>query len=419
MNAVLPVREAERSRISSAPGRARRWATRMGNLRPSAIREILKVAESASVISFAGGLPAPELFPTAALAEAAARILTDDGAAALQYSTTEGYAPLRHWIAQDLIDSTALAASPDRILVTHGSQQGLDLVAKVFLDPHDVVLVENPAYLGALQAFRSYEAQVVGIPSDDHGLRPDALRRALARATRLPKFLYLIPNFQNPTGVSLGGARRLEIAGIAAEYGLTVVEDDPYGRLRFTGTHTPALCSAQVLPSWVYLGTISKILAPGLRVGWAVSSDAALHEKLVIAKQAADLHTSTFCQRLATDFLQTPGSLDKQVERLSAVYGWRRDAMLAALENHLPEGCSWTHPEGGLFLWVRLPESIDTVELLRRSMQDHVAFVPGEPFWVGNPVRNTLRLNYSHSSEETIAEGIARLGKSIRSVLTP
>lgn len=390
-----------------------RFATRAGQMRPSAIREILKVTELADVISFAGGLPAPELFPIDDTLRAAQAVLTHDGAAALQYSTTEGFRPLREWVCAHLASSVGLSASPDHVLITHGSQQGLDLLAKVLLDPGDVVLVENPAYLGALQAFRSYEANVIGVDSDSEGLWPELLREALARAPRRPKFLYLIPNFQNPTGTSLSSGRRAEIATIAAEAGLLVVEDDPYGRLRFAGTAKPAFVAHPDLRSWVYLGTSSKILAPGMRVAWLATSEPTLFEKLVTAKQSTDLHTSTFTQRLVWEVVRQPGWLEQHVARLCAVYGRRRDCMLAALDKNLPADCAWTRPDGGLFLWVTLPAAIDATVLLRAAARERVAFVPGEPFWVGEPRRNTLRLNFSNASEEQIAIGIARLGTTV------
>ena len=398
---------------ASSPGlraNALAFATRTAGMRPSAIREILKVTEAPDVISFAGGLPAPELFPVESAMMAAAVILGGDGAAALQYSTTEGYRPLREWVVRHLADWVGLSAAPDQVLITNGSQQGLDLLGKVLLDPGDVVLTENPAYVGALQAFGAYEAHIVGVASDEAGIQPDALDAAIRSAPRTPKVLYLIPNFQNPTGTSLSPARRAAVLRIAAAHRLLVVEDDPYGRLRFEGLPQPALVSGAEDVPWVYLGTTSKILAPGLRVAWLVSSERALIERVVTAKQAADLHTSTFTQRLAYECIKSPGALEQHVARICEVYGRRRDVMVQALARHMPEGTTWTRPEGGLFLWVRLPEGIDTVALLDESMQSKVAFVPGHPFWVGEPQRHTLRLNFSNASESRVAEGIARLG---------
>jgi len=387
------------------------FAARTAGMRPSAIREILKVTESPEIISFAGGLPAPELFPVESAMMAAAVVLGGgDGPAALQYGTTEGHRPLREWVTRHLVDWVGLSADPAQVVITHGSQQGLDLLGKVLLDPGDVVLTENPAYLGALQAFGAYEARILGVASDHDGIQPEALREAFAGAPRRPKFLYLIPNFQNPTGTSLSAGRRAEVLRFATEHGLLVVEDDPYGRLRFEGLPQPALVSGAEGVPWVYLGTTSKILAPGLRVAWFVSSDAGLIEKIVTAKQGSDLHTSTFTQRLAYECVKAPGALEQHVARLCEVYSRRRDIMLAALAQHMPEGCTWTRPEGGLFLWVTLPEALDALELLHEAMKSKVAFVPGESFWVGPPHRNTLRLNFSNASEARIGEGIARLG---------
>ena len=393
------------------------FAQRTAGLKPSAIREILKVTGSPDIISFAGGLPAPELFPIEATARAAQTLLAEDGPASLQYDITEGYLPLREWVCAHLAQTISLRVSPDQVLITSGPQQGLDLVSKVLLDPGDLVLVENPAYLGALQAFQAYQAEPVGLESDEHGLRPEALRAFLERSPRKPKLLYLIPNFQNPTGRTAPAARRAEIVALAARYGVPVLEDDPYGRLRFSGEPCPALGAYPCARDWLYLGTSSKILTPGLRVAWLVTSDHSFHEKVVAAKQAADLHTSAFTQRLVWRSVRDPGVVEAHVAQLCAVYGRRRDVMLAALARHFPAGCAWTKPDGGLFLWATLPESIDTHELLKTAAREKVAFVPGAPFWVGTAPRNTLRLNFSNASEPRIEEGIARLGAVICAAL--
>ncbi|HTJ79221.1 MAG TPA: PLP-dependent aminotransferase family protein [Rariglobus sp.] len=393
------------------------FAQRTSGLKPSAIREILKVTGSPDVISFAGGLPAPELFPIAETARAAQSLLAEDGPASLQYDITEGYLPLRQWVCAHLDETVGLKVAPDQILITNGSQQGLDLLAKVFLDPGDIVLVENPAYLGALQAFQAYQAVPVGLESDEQGLRPEALRAFLETSPRKPKLLYLIPNFQNPTGRTAHAARRAEIVAIAAHFGVPVVEDDPYGRLRFSGESVPALGTFPGACHWIYLGTSSKILTPGLRVAWLVAPDREVYEKLVAAKQAADLHTSAFTQRLVWRTVREPGLLNAHIATLCAVYGRRRDVMLDALKRHLPAGCTWTKPDGGLFLWATLPESIDTLELLKAAAREKVAFVPGAPFWVDSPVKNTMRLNFSNATEARIEEGMSRLGAVIRAAL--
>ena len=394
-----------------------RLAARTAGFRPSAIREILKVTGTPDVISFAGGLPAPELFPVDAMISAAQATLANDGPASMQYGITEGWPPLREWVAQHLEGTVGLKTEPGQILITSGSQQALDLVAKVLIDPGDVVLVENPAYLGALQAFQAYEARVVGLPTDGQGMRIDSLRRSLQGASHRPKFLYLVTNFQNPTGTSTARGRRQEIAEICAEFGIPVVEDDPYGRLRYSGQDIPSLAALGPSRSCLYLGTASKILAPGMRVAWLVARDPRLYACLVAAKQAADLHTSSFTQRLVWQFLSQPAALESHVALLRSVYARRRDAMLDSLRRHMPAGCSWTEPEGGLFLWVRLPEEIDASKLLSACLAQKVAFVPGEPFWVGPPMRNTLRLNFSNASEDRIEEGIARLARAVGQML--
>jgi len=390
-----------------------RLAARMAGLKQSAIREILKVTENPAVISFAGGLPAPELFPLSAVARAAAAVMDRDGESALQYGPTEGYGPLREWVCAHVESTVGLKASPGQVLITTGSQQGLDLIAKVLIDPGDLILVENPAYLGALQAFRAYEANVIGLPSDADGLRPDELRAFLLRSSPRPKLLYLVSNFQNPTGVSLSGGRRRAIAAIAAEFGVPIVEDDPYGCLRYAGEALPALSALPETAQSLFLGTSSKILAPGLRVAWLIVRDPVLYERLVTAKQTCDLHTSAFTQRLVWSYVSQPGVLARHLARLCAAYAQRRDAMLAALTRHLPAGCRWTRPAGGLFLWVELPPQCDSLELLRAAVRREVAFVPGAPFWVGAPVRQTLRLNFSNAAPERIAEGIARLAATL------
>lgn len=391
-----------------APGA--RLARRARGLPPSAIREILKVTETPAVISFAGGLPAPELFPVELVARATAAVLHEDGPGALQYGVTEGHGPLRRWVADHLARTAGVTVAPECVLITSGSQQGLDLLARVLLDPGDCVLVENPSYLGALQVFRAHEASVVGVASDAHGLCPGALRRTLESLPAPPKFLYLIPNFQNPTGASLPESRRAEIAALAAHHGVPVVEDDPYGQLRFSGEARPALLARPGVGG-AFLGTASKILAPGLRVAWLAATDRELFEALVVAKQAADLHTSTLTQQVAARMLGDAAAMAAHLARLRATYASRRDTMLAALERHFPEGSTWHRPDGGLFLWVCVPAGLDTARLLPAATAQNVAYVPGEPFWVGPAVRHTLRLNFSNSPEDRIEEGIRRLGR--------
>lgn len=389
-----------------------RTAARSTRFKPSAIREILKTTASPDVISFAGGLPAPELFPVDEVRRAAEETFLEDGPGAMQYGVTEGFPPLREWVCEHLAASAGVNVSPDQVLITSGSQQGLDLVAKVLLDPGDTVLVENPGYLGALQCFASHEARIVGIRADEHGLDPDELRRALERCQLLPKLIYLVPNFQNPTGASLAADRRAEVVALAAAFGVPILEDDPYGSLRYRGLASPALAALPGAHDWIHLGTASKILAPGLRVAWLAASRRDMLERLISAKQASDLHTSSLTQRLVWRCFRRSGFLSAHLQRLRAAYGRRLDVMSNALENHL-HGCRWTRPEGGMFIWVELPRTVDARSLLEIAMRKRVAFVPGELFWVGPPERNTLRLNFSNAGEEAIEEGVRRLAEAL------
>ena len=390
-----------------------RYAERMDRLKMSAIRELLKLTERPEVISFAGGLPAPELFPVAEFAEACAEVLRDDGPAALQYMTTEGYAPLRRWVCEFLHAANGLETTPERVLIVSGSQQGVDLVSKVLLDPGDLVVIENPSYLGAIQAFDAYQAGYLDVATDDAGMLPDDLRRVLASAPRKPKLLYIVANFANPTGITPSLERRREIVAIAREHAIPILEDDPYGRLRYSGEALPSVSAIAGGEGVIYAGTASKTIAPGMRVAWLVLPDVELHDKVVMAKQAADLHTSTFAQRAVYAYVKRPGAVDRHVATMVPVYRARRDAMVAALTAKLPAGWSWAYPDGGLFLWMRAPQGVDTTRLLERALERHVAFVPGAPFWVNRDVRNTLRLSFSNSSETTIAEGVDRLAATI------
>jgi 2-aminoadipate transaminase len=390
-----------------------RYAHRMGRLKASAIRELLKLTERPEVISFAGGLPAPELFPVAAFAEACAEVLRTDGAAALQYSTTEGYRPLRSWVCEHLKQVNGITASPENVLIVSGSQQGLDLVAKVLLDPGDIVVTENPAYLGAIQAFDAYEASFLDVATDECGMIPADLRRALETAPRKPKLIYAVANFANPTGVTTTLERRKELVAIAREHGIPIFEDDPYGRLRYSGDELPSLTALAEGKGVFYAGTASKTIVPGMRVAWLVFPDAEMFEKVVMVKQAADLHTSTFGQRAIHAFVRRPGAVEEHVATMVPVYRKRRDLMLAALAERMPRGWSWTKPDGGLFLWVRAPEGVDTTRLLELAIERNVAFVPGATFWVNRDVRNTMRLNFSNAGEAAIVEGVGRLTEAI------
>ena len=391
------------------PFSSEKFARRMGGLAPSAIREILKVTAKPEVISFAGGLPAPELFPIAEVQAAAEQVLTKEGRSALQYGPSEGFLPLREWINGEL-GRRGIRSQVDDILVTVGSQQVLDLVGKLFLNPGDVILTENPTYLAAIQAFQVFEAKFVPVPTDAEGLIPGALPE-LIRQHR-PKFLYTIPNFQNPTGITLTAARREALARIAAEHHLPVIEDDPYGRLRYRGVDVPPVKHWDEAGLVLYVSTFSKTIAPGLRLGW-VAAPPTVFNALLVLKQAADLHTSSFDQRVAHAYL-TGNDVNPHLNRIRQVYGERFALMEAALRTELPPGYSWTQPEGGMFLWVTGPAELDALRLLERALKQNVAFVPGRDFFPAEGGRNHFRLNFSNSTPERIREGVRRLGQLAR-----
>ena len=376
----------------------------------SPVRDILAVTARPEVINFAGGLPAPELFDAAGIAAAYQAVLTETPARALQYATTEGEPVLREALAART-SARGLPTEPDDLLVTTGSQQALSLLATALLEPGDVVLVEMPCYLAALQVFAFAGARVVGVPSDSDGLDPEALDELVVRER--PKLLYTVPTFQNPTGRTLPADRRAAVAAVAARRGLWIVEDDPYGELRFGGARLPWIAAQEgAADRTVLLGSFSKVMAPGLRLGW-LRAPAALLRACVVAKQAADLHTPTVNQLAAARYL-ADNDLDAHVARVAGVYRERRDAMLEGLANAFPEESSWERPEGGMFLWARLPESYDTTELLARVVRQDVAYVPGAPFYAGEPERSTMRLCFVTQTPVEIREGLRRLGKGLR-----
>jgi 2-aminoadipate transaminase len=382
-------------------------ACRMADMPPSAVREILKIAERPDILSFAGGLPAPELFPVEAIAEAHAEVLRDAGGKALQYSTTEGFGPLRTWIANHL-SQRGIPARPDELLITSGSQQGIDLVARVFLDPGDVILVENPTYLAAIQAFAAYQVRLVTMPSDDHGILVDEVADLIA--AHRPKLIYLVPSFQNPRSTTLPQSRRAAIAELAARKGVAIIEDDPYGELSFDGV-PPRPIAAAGEGNVFYLGTFSKTLAPGLRIGW-LWGDAAIVRKATICKQAADLHTATLSQR-ATVALLDRFDYHAHVAKIREVYHERCQTMLTALTEHLPEGCRWAVPTGGMFVWLQLPAELDAEQLFPLAIARKLAFVPGVAFFVENHRRDFVRLNFSNQPPLSIVEGMRRFGEVI------
>ena len=388
-----------------------RFACRLDGMKASEIRELLKITQRPEVISFAGGLPAPELFPVEDLKVVMAEVLEREGPRALQYSTTEGHPGLREAIARRLKSRLGIPVEASGILVTSGSQQGLDLTGKVFLDDDDEVLCESPTYLGAINAFRAYRPRFVEVPTDDEGMVPAELERSIA-GCRSPKLLYVVPNFQNPSGRTWSLERRHAVLDAAARHGLVVIEDDPYGQLCYEGTTPPALASLGGTAPVIYLGTFSKIFCPGMRIGW-LAAPREIYEKYAVVKQGADLHTSTLAQHEILAYLER-FDLDASIARICGVYRRRRDAMLRAIESAFPPGVSWTRPRGGLFLWVTLPGGVSAREALVRALERNVAFVPGGSFFPNGGHENTLRLNFSNMSEERIAEGITRLGAVLR-----
>jgi 2-aminoadipate transaminase len=394
-----------------------RLADRMQHIKASDIREILKLTARPEVISFAGGLPAVESFPVDDIAAAIHACCAEDGASVLQYSTTEGDPELRAAIAARMNRLRGTAVTPDRILVTSGAQQGLDLSGKLFLDRGSTVLCESPTYLAALNAFKVFEARLVAVATDDHGMRPDALAHAL-RTEPDVRLIYVIPDSQNPSGRTWSMDRRRALLELAADAGVVVIEDSPYGEIRFDGDPLPAVVSlADDRTAVVYLGTFSKVFCPGMRLGW-VAGPAAIVHKYVLLKQSADLHTSTLSQRVAARYLAA-NDLDANVARVIEMYRERRDAMLAALDEHFPSDASWTRPQGGLFVWVELPHGIDARELLDRALAHDVAFVPGAAFFPGPGHDHTMRLNFSAMPPDRIHEGVRRLAAVLDEMLEP
>jgi 2-aminoadipate transaminase len=388
------------------------FAPRMQNVQKSFIREILKVTERPEVISFAGGLPNPSFFPVQPLAEACAKVLADHGAAALQYRTTEGLLPLREWIADRYRARLGLEVSPEEILITTGAQQGLDLIGKVFLDKGDGVVLERPGYLGAIQAFGIYEARFLPVPLYDDGLDIEALESALAQEH--VKLLYSVPNFQNPSGVSYSAERRRSVAALCRKWGKVLVEDDPYGELRFRGSHVPPIATF-LDDGAILLGTFSKIVSPGLRLGW-ICAPRPVMERLVVAKQATDLHSGGLSQHVLHQYLQQC-DFEAHIALIREAYGRQCDLMLSALDAHCPEQVRYTRPEGGMFLWMELPPRTSSLRLFERALQEDVAFVPGRPFYVDGGGEDTLRLSFATADGPTITEGIARLGRAMSDLL--
>jgi 2-aminoadipate transaminase len=385
------------------------------------VRELLQLTARPDIISFAGGLPGADLFPIDRFRDACQRVLTEHGAQALQYGTTEGERPLREMIARHT-SRYGIVISADNVLITSGSQQALDLIGKVFLNAGDRVLVERPTYLGALQAWNAYQAEYLSVDVDGQGMRTEHLDTALRSG---PKFVYALPNFQNPTGVTLSLERRHALVRLADRHGVPILEDDPYGQLRYEGDHLPSLVAldaeyrglagAGYSGNVLYLSTFSKTLAPGLRLGWVVGPVEVI-QRLAQAKQGVDLHTSTFVQLVAYEVARC-GFLDEHIRRLRRAYKVRRDALLAAMSSAFPPGVTWTAPAGGLFVWATLPDSLDAADLLQHALREKVAFVPGGAFFADGSGTNTMRLNFTSASVERIEEGAVRLGRSLTRVM--
>lgn len=392
-----------------------KFAKRLENAEGSAIREILKLASNPEVISFAGGLPAPELFPVEEMKKVALAVLEEQGRAAMQYYATDGYPPLREAIAERMNRKLHTNVTADSILVTNGSQQCLDFVGRVFLDEGDKIIVESPSYLGALNAFKAYGPEFIEIPTDEDGMIMSELEKALA-ANPDVKFIYVIPDFQNPSGRTWPIERRKQFMEIINKYEIPVAEDNPYGELRFEGEIFPSLKSYDTKGLVLFFGTFSKIFAPGFRLGW-VSASPEILEKFNISKQAADLQASTISQMEMAKFIEMY-DLDAHVEKIKEVYGKRRTIMLDAMDEYFPEGIKFTRTDGGLFTWVTLPEGIDAAQLMKDVvLPNNVAYVPGEPFYPNGGNANHFRMNYSCMPEDKIVEGVKRLGKALHEAM--
>ncbi|MCH8619119.1 PLP-dependent aminotransferase family protein [Undibacterium sp. TS12] len=385
------------------------FSERAEQLQSSAIREILKVTMRPEVISFAGGLPSPETFPVERMRAAFDKVLSQQGKSALQYGPTDGYAPLREFLA-DSLSTADCKVLPDQVMMVSGSQQGLDLIGKVLVDEGSKVLVETPSYLGALQAFSVYRPVFESVDTDDHGLVPTSVAAKGAGA----RLMYALPNFQNPTGRTLSVERRYELVDTCARMGIPLIEDNPYGDLCYSGEPLPKMLNMN--PGGViYMGSFSKVLTPGIRLGYVVGP-ATLIRKLEQAKQAADLHTAQLTQMVVHEVIKD-GFLAEHIPTIRSLYAKQCNAMLDAMGRHFPSNVQWTRPEGGMFIWVTLPEHMDSKQLLDEAIQQNVAFVPGGPFYANNPAKNTLRLSFVTVSPERINEGIEKLGKLIKAKL--
>lgn len=389
-------------------------ARRMEYIRASEIRELLKLTQQPHIISFAGGMPAPEAFPLEEFKQISKEVLENYGTIALQYGPTEGYFPLREAIAKRM-KKMSVDVEAENILVTSGSQQGLDFAAKIFINPGDIIVCESPTYLGAINAFRAYEPRFVEVPTDDFGMDMNALEEVLKNNDNV-KFIYVIPDFQNPSGRTWSVERRKQLVELANKYNVVIIEDNPYGELRFEGEILPAIKHFDTEGRVAFLGTFSKILCPGFRLGW-VAADKELLNKFILVKQGADLQSSTISQIETALYLQKY-DLDAHIKKITSIYKHRRDVMMDAIKEEFPDVVKYTYPNGGLFTWIVLPEYINARELAVKALEYNVAYVPGGSFFPNGGNENTARLNYSNMNDDKIREGIRSLGKVIKEALT-
>lgn len=384
-----------------------KFSTLASGLKASEIREILKLTTQPEIISFAGGLPAPEFFPIEELKKVDAEILEKEGMQAVQYGTTEGYLPLREKIAEHMKTAFGVDCSAEELMITSGSQQGLSLLSQIFLDPDDVVLVESPTYLGAINAFTLQHPRFIEVPTDEQGIIPEALEKILQEHGKAVRLMYVIPEFQNPTGITWTEERRKAFMKVVGAYDFPIIEDDPYGELRYDGEKMKALKSLDTKGQLIFLGSFSKIFMPGLRLAWMAASLEIL-DKAVKLKQAVDLQSSSFAQRQAYYYMKRY-DINEHVRNLVQVYGKRRTLMCETMKQYFPQGITFTYPEGGLFTWVTLPEGMDATALMPKVLAEKVAYVPGGPFYPHGGHRNHFRLNYSNMPEDRIVEGVKRL----------
>ena len=387
------------------------FAQRMSKTPRSFVREILKVTENPEIISFGGGLPNPQSFPVEAISKAVNQLLTENGPDALQYSTTEGYSPLREYIAQRY-SSQGLNVNADEILITNGSQQCLDLVGKIFLDKNDKVLVEKPTYLAAIQAFSLYEPEFQSVPLQEDGVDLDALEDILSKEDI--KLFYAVTSFQNPTGITYSEEKRKKLVKLLRKYETLFIEDNPYGEIRFLGDFIPPVKA--YLDEGILFGSFSKIVSPGMRLGWIVAPEEVM-DKLIIAKQASDLHSNYFTQRVVYQYLKN-NPVDEHIQKIRNLYKNQRNIMIRMMEKYFPPEVEYTQPEGGMFLWVTLPPGTSSMELFDMALEENVAFVPGQAFYADGSGENTLRLNFTNSDEKSIEKGIKRLGIAIEKLLS-